>query len=187
MSLKKKLIQQPKPQFKLLPISESPEPSELNEADAAQIIVVDSLDSRITEVSFGEELKIEKKSKGLSSFMENWYDAYYHGCVCGTRYNNNCAHFLSNACYPTASGFPRKYAKCPAGRLIRAKEMLQWFRSFSTGFAENHNRLGSAIWFVYEEYAGQAHVCLHREAPSRYSWKGTANYPSWPVQWHYYY
>lgn len=116
------------------------------------------------------------------------YKAYNGRCTCGIAYNNNCAHFLSDAFkrqYWQVT-FPSSAAKCPHGRLIRAKELLDWFRAaYNPSFSQNHNGINSGYWLVYQEQSGQGHVCIHKHQGG-FGWVGTGDYPSWPVQWHYY-
>ncbi len=114
------------------------------------------------------------------------YDAYVDSCDCGDRFSDNCAHFVSNALiragYTLGGG-----TKCRCGRLIRAKELLAWVRSRpGRRFSQNHQGLSSGVWIVYQERDdGQGHILFHKEASGRHSWKGTGDYPDWPVQWHY--
>ena len=112
---------------------------------------------------------------------------YRNSCTCGNSYDNNCAHYLSNAFLLAFNyTFPAQYAKCPHGRLIRAKEMLAWFRTIQTQFRQNCTGITQHVWFVYQESGGQGHVVLHRHHGG-FAWKGTGDYPAWPVQWHYLY
>ena len=51
---------------------------------------------------------------------------YENKCVCGTKYDNNCAHYLANWMIEDLGLTSVKNAgaaNCPAGRPIRAKEM----------------------------------------------------------------
>ncbi|MEW8351122.1 MAG: hypothetical protein AB2687_22680 [Candidatus Thiodiazotropha taylori] len=124
----------------------------------------------------------------LSGSLSRAFSLYTNSCTCGRRYSDNCAHFLSNALiragYTMGSG-----AKCSHGRLIRAKELLRWAQSRpGRTYRNNHNNptITSGYWVVYQERSdGQGHVCLHQEKPRTYSWRGTGDYDSWPVQWHY--
>lgn len=122
-------------------------------------------------------------------FLSRAYALYRGRCECGIQYENNCAHYLTDAM--VRAGLPVQFAagnaKCPQGRLLRAKETLAWFRSFSTGFAQSHSSLNSGYWFVYQEVGGQGHVCIHHEESDKYSWAGTGDFDSWPVQWHFFY
>lgn len=172
-------------------VSEAPPLPKLTAADDAQIVVVDP-PSLMPLSGFGERFKGDRtQALRALKFMEAAWGNFTTSCVCGTSYANNCAHFLSNACVLTGNlpkPFPGGAAKCPSGRLIRAKEMLDWFRSFSTAFAADHRKLTSGYWFVYQEdSSGQGHVCFHHEDPVKYAWKGTNDYDLWPVQWHYFY
>uniref|UniRef100_A0AC34FVH0 SWIM-type domain-containing protein n=1 Tax=Panagrolaimus sp. ES5 TaxID=591445 RepID=A0AC34FVH0_9BILA len=85
--------------------------------------------------------------------------AYENACVCGKRFDNNCAHFLSNwlikndkmevklpGCYP-----------CSAGRPIRAKEVREYF--LMKHFNRMFNDPGKEC-FIYceQKETGQGHV-----------------------------
>lgn len=125
-----------------------------------------------------------------NQFLPMSYQLYRGKCECGVAYQNNCAHFLSDAMIRAGlpSSFPNAAAKCSAGRLIRAKELLDWFQAISTDFKQTHNGVTKGYWFIYQEDPShQGHVCIHLESTAQYSYKGTGDFPSWPVQWHYYY
>eukprot|EP00052_Salpingoeca_macrocollata_P024585 m.220690 g.220690 ORF g.220690 m.220690 type:complete len:151 (+) comp22277_c1_seq1:3138-3590(+) len=87
--------------------------------------------------------------------------ADYEGeCVCGTRYDNNCAHFLSNwmildgrlATKPGGST-----AWCPAGRPIRAKEMRAVFTGM--GLQRSFNPpAGNCFIYCEDNTSHQGHV-----------------------------
>ena len=55
--------------------------------------------------------------------------SYTNSCVCGERFTNNCAHFLSNWMIKNGimSTNPGKAYCCKSGRPIRAKEMRNVF------------------------------------------------------------
>lgn len=171
--------------LELLEVDPNLSPADTTPQDDAQLTVVDQPLLTIHDPTNFEELKVA--SQTLVSFMERSYWAFTMSCACGTTYANNCAHFLTNAMALAGASFPASSAKCPAGRMIRAKEALYWFRSFATGFQSNHNSITSGIWFVYQESGGQGHVCFHRELPDSWYYRGTGDYPSWPIQWHYFY
>lgn len=121
------------------------------------------------------------------AFMEAAWNAYSDSCPCGMRYDENCAHYLTNAFALAGAGFPADAAKCPAGRMIRAKQTLAWFRSFARGFRTDHRSIKGGYWFVYQEKDGHGHVCMHLEGPNGHQWKGTKDPTDWPVQWHFFY
>lgn len=127
--------------------------------------------------------------RGEDPFVEASYKIFYKGCSCGRRYENNCAHYLCNAfllAYPPLT-FPKKLARCPHGRLIRAKELARWFiDDLQPGFEQDHSRITYGYWFVYQEKKGQGHVCIHKH-DGNFDYRGTGDYPDWPVQWHYYF
>ena len=179
------LVPQKSDGLRLLKVDLSLRPSKAIPEDDFQTTIVDPRPAGPTGgAGFGEVLKVSPEA--LASFMERSWNAYSNSCVCGTSYANNCAHFLTNAFAVAGATFPSGAAKCPRGRMIRAKETLDWFRSFATGFQNNHNAITGGYWFVYQESGGQGHVCMHLEASDRYWWKGTMDLPSWPVQWHYF-
>ncbi len=55
---------------------------------------------------------------------------YENKCACGTRYDNNCAHFLTNWMIKNGemSVNPTGAYCCPSGRPIRAKEVRTLFQ-----------------------------------------------------------
>jgi len=154
--------------------------SALVKPDDAELVVVE------TNISFAHR----ELTTAVDPMVVGAFNVYYNGCTCGQVYENNCAHYLSNAFmrqhWPVT--FPAGAAKCPHGRMIRAKEMLDWLRnSFNPQFKQNHNGINYGYWFVYQEASnGQGHVCIHRHQGG-FDWRGTGDYPAWPVQWHYYY
>ncbi len=176
--------QQSKKGIKLVAITKAPALPDFSEEGGG--VLVDPTGQSLADNVAGVVLKSGVK---VSAFLQNSFNLYRGRCECGASYDNNCAHFLTDAMVRAGlpRAFPANYAKCSKGRLIRAKECLAWFRGFSTGFNDNHNNLGSGYWFVYQEYQGQGHVCIHLEAPDKYWWRGTTDLPNWPVQWHYFY
>ncbi|MBD5799860.1 hypothetical protein BHU24_25140 [Bacillus pseudomycoides] len=127
-------------------------------------------------------------SEIIYASLSEAYDLYEGKCDCGDRYDNNCAHFLSNALIKAGFRMPSSGAKCRSGRMIRAKELRQWVRSIPGVILKaDHNSISSGYWFVYQERAsdGQGHVCIHLESPEEYYWAGTGNYPDWELQEHY--
>jgi hypothetical protein len=112
---------------------------------------------------------------------------YYHGCVCGTSYPNNCAHYLSNAFilagYSALLSSPIITARCPHGRPIRALDMLRWFQSVQVGFNGSRVQRNTGIWATYQEKPSWSHVVvIDTDAWVHY---GTGDYWDWPVQWNY--
>ena len=98
------------------------------------------------------------------------YSLYSNSCSCGTKYKNNCAHYLSNALINGRfSGIDggdgadlRKrngMIVCPTGRPVRAKELRDWI-SRKYGGSRSYPQVG--INFVYQERRsdGQGHVLL---------------------------
>lgn len=136
----------------------------------------------------GSNTKEHLASEILSASLSNAFNLYEDKCDCGDRYENNCAHFLSNALIKAGFRMPSWGAKCRSGRMIRAKELRDWAKSIpNVVFKANHNSINSGHWFVYQERAsdGQGHVCIHLEKPDSYQWVGTGNFPNWELQEHY--
>ena len=179
------LIKQSTRGISLQKIGEEGDPSPLGTLDIPQSTVSGRNDSRLYSDEFYERAKVLPSV--TTAWMERVFDSYSNSCTCGTHYDNNSAHFLSNAMAVNGCSFPSGLAKCPTGRPIRAKELRDWFRRISTGYAQNHDSLSSGYWFVYQESGGQGHVLVHREASASYAWRGTGDYPFWSTQWHYFY
>lgn len=127
------------------------------------------------------------KLGALARTIQGAYESYRNECECGKRYDNNCAHYLSNAFIKAGFSMPDG-EKCGKGRLIRAKEMLTWFQSMKKDFHEGHPQK-AGYYAVYQEEGGQGHVCIHREYSSGGRWgfdvKGTGDFSAWGVNWHY--
>jgi hypothetical protein len=174
--------------IKLISIKDAPALPDVTADDATPRVVDPSPFSPNPEMLGGIVFKNRVKPL-VNEFLAQSFNLYRGKCECGVTYDNNCAHFLTDAMVRAGlpSAFPVASEKCSAGRLIRAKECLAWFRDISTGFAANHDSLSSGYWFVYQESGGQGHVCIHLEGGDKYSWKGTTDLPNWPVQWHYFY
>ena len=121
--------------------------------------------------------------------VQSAWDSYSNSCACGQRYDNNCAHFLSNALIEggfsaidggdgcdlrTVNGF----CVCKSGRPIRAKELRNWF-------GRNWTRRSSpqdGINVVYQEKSGQGHVLLKKYSNGKSTGdEGTGDHPSWPL------
>jgi hypothetical protein len=161
--------------------------------DLQPITPISSIDlPQTTIVATGQTITVPEYVSAPVPLLVGAFNAFYMGCTCGTSYANNCAHYLSNAFklqqWPVT--FPATAAKCPHGRMIRAKEMLDWFRStFNPRFSPNHANISNSnggYWFVYQESGGQGHVCIHKHQGG-FGYRGTTDLESWPVQWHYYY
>ncbi|MFJ7890394.1 hypothetical protein ACIQYL_20240 [Lysinibacillus xylanilyticus] len=136
----------------------------------------------------GSNTKKHLASEKIFASLSEAYNLYENKCDCGDRYDNNCAHFLSNALIKAGFSMPSSGEKCRSGRMIRARELLQWVKSIPNVVMEtNHDSINSGYWFVYQERESdhQGHVCLHLESPTEWDWKGTGDYPEWEVQWHY--
>lgn len=136
----------------------------------------------------GSNTKEHLASEEFYASLSEAYNLYEDKCDCGERFGNNCAHFLSNALIKAGFRMPSGGAKCRSGRMIRAKELLQWVRSIpGVVMKTEHGSITSGYWFVYQERAsdGQGHVCIHLEKPESYSSVGTGDFPDWEVQWHF--
>eukprot|EP00164_Ancoracysta_twista_P000162 GFYU01000234.1.p1 GENE.GFYU01000234.1~~GFYU01000234.1.p1 ORF type:complete len:113 (+),score=17.56 GFYU01000234.1:368-706(+) len=83
---------------------------------------------------------------------------YQNSCECGTRYENNCAHFLSNWMIRRGKLSPRpsdSTYNCPAGRPLRAKDMRDVFKSLGL---ESHFNPPPGNCYIYCEQGGRGHV-----------------------------
>lgn len=130
--------------------------------------------------------------------LETSWSSYCNSCVCGESFSGkNCAHYLSNAfikggftsidggegaLFRTANGF----CVCKSGRPVRAKELRKLFfaREWSL-----HTEPQEGMNLVYQEKSdGQGHVLMKRYDSDKQStgYKGTEDYPTWPVQEYYY-
>lgn len=112
--------------------------------------------------------------------------AYNGACSSGQRLSNNCAHFLADAIiragYDDLLTSELVTARCPAGRPVRAQDMLKWFQANATEF-----HLGipqdDGLWFGYQEKPGRRHVLLLDTDTGAFY--GTDHCKDWPVQWFY--
>lgn len=128
------------------------------------------------------------------SIQSSW-DNYSNSCVCGYAYENNCAHYLSNAL--TKGGFSEinggvggnfrivnGFCVCRSGCPVRAKELRDWFgRKWSL----HSSPPSDGTILVYQESRGQGHVLLKKYKDGKsIDYKGTTDLPSWPIQQYYY-
>ena len=112
--------------------------------------------------------------------------AYSGSCSSGQRLSNNCAHFLADAIIRAGCDdlltSDLVTERCPAGRPIRAQDLLKWFQAnatdFHMGIPEN-----DGLWFGYQEKPGRRHVLLLDSDTGRFY--GTDHCKDWPVQWFY--
>jgi hypothetical protein len=166
-------------------------PSPRNVFDDVQVTITGVPPQPIPPSPLGAEIREKPLNIRDQAFLKSTFELYRGRCECGEAYVNNCAHYLTDAMVRAGlpKPFPNAYEKCPKGRLKRAKETLEWFKTFKTGFKENHQGLAlTGYWFVYQEDAsGQGHVCVHLEASGSFTVRGTGDYSGWPVTWHYYY
>ena len=126
--------------------------------------------------------------------LQTAWSNYTGSCKCGHRYDNNCAHFLSNALID--GGFSdidggsggdlrlvNGFCVCRSGRPVRAKELRAWFgRKWS-----RHSKPQNGINAVYQEDYGQGHVLLKTYKDGKFTGhRGTGDYPVWSTQEYYY-
>ena len=131
-----------------------------------------------------------------SDLIKSAWDSYSGSCACGERFENNCAHYLSNALIKAgccsidggSGGLFRKesgYIVCKSGRPVRAKELRNMF--FSKKWTR-HSKPRDGYNLVYQEKAdGRGHVLIKKYSGGRkVGHKGTGDYPDWPIQEFYY-
>lgn len=111
--------------------------------------------------------------------------AYKGSCVGGDKFDNNCAHFLSDAFL--RAGYKELAPSCdcinarctPAGRPIRARDMWCWFQQRATKTADKLPK-NQGLWAVFQlkesEYWGGHVVIIDTDSGTYY---GTGNYPDW--------
>ncbi|MFI8735364.1 hypothetical protein ACIGKM_05565 [Ectopseudomonas toyotomiensis] len=130
--------------------------------------------------------ELDSSSVGILS-LNNVGSRYYNGCTCGGRYDNNCAHFLSNAFilagYRDLLTSSIITARCSHGRPIRAQDMLRWFQAKNTGFHGGRIQRNSGWWATYQETRGAQHVVVIDA--NNWVHYGTGDYHTWPTQWNY--
>jgi hypothetical protein len=118
---------------------------------------------------------------------------FTRSCVCGREYQNDCAHFLSNAYILANIGYgelrdrgstPYITARCSQYRPIRAFDMLEYFkRTHLSGFRRGRPKRNTGYWAIYQERPGAKHVLiLDTRTGKPY---GTGDYDDWPVQYCY--
>jgi len=110
--------------------------------------------------------------------------AWSNSCEGGDRYDNNCAHFLSDAFI--RAGFtellpPNSHinARCPSKRPIRARDMWNWFQWKATRTSRTIEK-NTGWWAVFQlnekAYWG-GHVAVLDSGTGTYY--GTGWYPNW--------
>ena len=86
--------------------------------------------------------------------------SYSNSCVCGEKFTNNCAHFLSNWMIKNGDLSPNPSGTycCKSGRPVRAKEMRNVFTN-ELGLSRSFNP-PSGNCYIYCEYNSnhQGHV-----------------------------
>ena len=129
--------------------------------------------------------------------LQTAWNKYSDSCKCGhgyETYDNNCAHFLSDALIKGgfsdidggSGGDLRQvngFCVCRSGRPLRAKELRMWFgREWS-----RHSKPQNGINAVYQESSGQGHVLLKSYKDGKSTGHvGTGDYPGWSTQEYYY-
>lgn len=128
--------------------------------------------------------------------LQSAWDKYSNSCVCGYAYENNCAHYLSNALI--LGGFSEidggkganfrivnGFCVCRSGRPVRAKELRDWF---GRKWTYHSSPMSNGINLVYQQdSSGQGHVLLKMYKDGKpVGYKGTTDIPSWPTQQYYY-
>jgi hypothetical protein len=126
-----------------------------------------------------ESLSLVKSIAGAAA-------AFNNKCASGDTFENNCAHYLSDAFI--RAGYAQLnppsacvQARCstPSKRPIRARDMWCWFQSMAT---KNQSTLPSndGFWAVFQlkesEYWGGHVVIINTDTGEYY---GTGNYPQW--------
>lgn len=141
---------------------------------------------RLVEPNLDEIESLDLTDIGILS-LNNVGGKYYAGCTCGTRYDNNCAHFLSNAFVLAGYGdlltSSLITARCPHKRPIRAQDMLKWFQAKKTGFYGGRVQRSTGWWAVYQETSGWQHVVVIDS--TNWLYYGTGDYYDWPTQWNF--
>ncbi len=127
--------------------------------------------------------------------LQSAKDNYSNSCVCGERYDNNCAHFLTNALilggYSAIDGgkgadmrIRNGFCVCKSGRPIRAKELRTWFGDNWSKYSSPKN---TGLMLAYQESGGQGHVLIKEYKDGKQiAYKGTGDYPNWSTQEYYY-
>lgn len=135
-----------------------------------------------------EEIKPESPSlpslKGVCIMFFNTPD-HKGSCVGGDRFENNCAHFLSDAFI--RAGYtellpsnPHINARCaPAKRPIRARDMWSWFQSKAVRTSRTPTK-NTGMWAVFqlnEDLYWGGHVVILDS--DQWVFYGTAWYGNW--------
>jgi hypothetical protein len=137
----------------------------------------------------GDGTVAEGEAQALLASLPAVGPNYSNSCSGGDRYDNNCAHFLSNAFiragYSELTTDGIITARCPpAKRPIRAQDMLKWFRKKQVRFHSGVVQRNTGWWASYQETPSYptGHVVVYDT--NRWTYYGTGSY-NWPVQWNY--
>ena len=118
----------------------------------------------------GHELK--ELAKSPAPLKKVGPDFYTGGCDFengNNHYENDCAHFLSNAFIRagytellTSGLISARDSKCSSSsrRPIRAYDMLKWFQKMETKFLSGPLEPDTGTWAVYQEKPGWKHVLI---------------------------
>jgi hypothetical protein len=110
------------------------------------------------------ESTADQQSLSAGTTIEGAAKLFANSCAGGDRYENNCAHFLSNAFIRAGFGELRNANDCidarcstEAKRPIRARDMWCWFKSKaseSVGVVERNTGLWAVFQLDESEYWG---------------------------------
>ena len=133
--------------------------------------------------------------------LQSAWNKYTDSCDCGHKYDNNCAHYLSNALI--LGGFSEidggkggkkgefrivnGFYVCSSGRPVRAKQLRDWFVD-SGKWTCHSSPKSDSINLVYQGKSaeGQGHVLLKMYKDGVSTKRGTMDLPEWPIQQYYY-
>ncbi len=128
--------------------------------------------------------------------LQNAKTSFSDSCVCGEKYGNNCAHFLSNALikggYSGIDGgigadmrIRNGFCVCKSGRPIRAKELRTWF---GNNWSKHSSPKDTGLMLVYQERSsdGQGHVLIKEyNAGEQIGVADTGDFPDWRQEYYY--
>jgi hypothetical protein len=144
-----------------------------------------TFDPEAPQLGSAVDIKIEEGFTilpALSAVATNWKNS----CLAGDSYDNNCAHFLSDAFIRAGyielfNANPHINARCTpsAKRPIRAREMWSWFRTKAVRTSNTLQR-NTGWWAVFqlkEDVYWGGHVALLDS--NRWVYYGTGWYHNW--------
>jgi hypothetical protein len=139
-----------------------------------------------------EDIRKLGKPEILGATIAGAAAAWTNQCEGNDRYDNNCAHFLSDAFI--RAGFTDLSPPCncinarcgtSAKRPIRAAEMNCWFKSKAKK-TEGSPPANSGMWAVFQ--LDTTHYCCGHVViidTDNNTYYGTGNYPNWAQQFAY--